>query len=88
MQETQYIDLTGISQLQRTIMIFIDDWVHTENTPVPRSAIVAEMKKAKIKNFTVFNALNELLKKGYLRRAGYYGLKNKTYYVQLRRVSH
>jgi len=32
--------------------------------------------------------LNELLKKGYLRRAGYYGLKNKTYYVQLRRVSH
>lgn len=85
MPGTKYLDLYEINELQRTIMKFIDNWVITKKTPIPQSAIVKNMTEAGTKDFTTVNAINALLRKGYIRRAII--TSNKTFYVQLRRVS-
>lgn len=65
-------------------MQFVDWWVHNQKTPIPLKAIIEEMKRQEVKSFTAVNAINSLLRKGYIRRA--YTISNKTYFVQLRRV--
>jgi PII-like signaling protein len=65
-------------------MYFVDDWVHKEKTPVPHSKIISKMKEEGVKGFTTINALNGLLKKGWIRRSCTFS--NRTFYVQLRRV--
>jgi hypothetical protein len=65
-------------------MQFVDIWVHMEKTPVPLNEIIARMQADGIKSFTTINAINSLLKKGYIRRA--LTISNKTFFVQLRRV--
>ena len=65
-------------------MRFIDYWCHVEKTAIPQSSIIEEMKVRNQKSFTVVNALNGLLKLGYIRRAE--TISNKTYYVQLRKI--
>lgn len=84
MPNTVYINLHDINELQTKIMQFVDKWVHEEKSPVPQREIVIAMKLIGTKDFTVINAINSLLKKGYIRRA--ITISNKTYYVQLRRV--
>jgi len=79
-----YVEFGEINELQRNIMKFVDWWVHTENTPTPQKEIIIAMRIAGTKSFTTINALNALLRKGYIRRAVI--ISNKTSYVQLRRV--
>jgi len=73
-----------LNKLQRDIMFFVDDWARKEKIPIPRKHIMDEMRSRGIKDFTIVNSLNTLLKNGYIRRA--IGTSNKTSYVQLRRV--
>ncbi len=85
---TDYVDLRVLSGLQTSIMEFVDIWVRTEKTPVPRKEIVKMMKEIGASRYAVKNALFGLLRQGYLRKAI---MKpevplNKTFYVQLRRV--
>jgi DNA-binding transcriptional regulator PaaX len=84
MNTTVYRDFSEVNKLQTDIMIVVDTWVRTEKTPIPQKEIIQAMKDAGIKDFTVINAINALLRKGYIRRA--YTISNKTYYVQLRRL--
>ena len=84
MKQTVYTNLYGITKLQQKIMRFIDYWVHVEKTPIPRKSIIDEMKTKNEKSSTVVNALNGLLRLGYIRRAVI--TSNKTYYVQLRKI--
>jgi reverse gyrase len=81
---TVYRDLFVINKLQTDIMVYVQDWVHTQKTPVPQKEIIAYMKDNGIKEPATVYALNALINKGYLRRA--YVISNKTYYVQLRRI--
>lgn len=81
MTKTKYSPFDEINELQMQIMIFIDHWVRTENTPVPRQSIMKAMREKHIPAITVEGALNALLVKGYIRR-GYSG-SNKTSYVQI-----
>jgi hypothetical protein len=81
---TQYTNLYEITELQQKIMRFIDYWCHVEKTPVPQKTIISEMETHEQKSFTVVNALNGLLRLGYIRRATI--ISNKTFYVMLRRI--
>jgi len=81
-----YLNTKDINQLQHDIMLFVDYWVHKANTPTPQKEIIEAMSKEGIKRYTTINALNALLRKGYIRRA-IMPQRNKTYYVQLRRVT-
>ena len=69
-------------------MEFVDIWVKTEKTPVPRKEIVKMMKEIGASKNTVKKALFGLLRQGYLRKAIMDADTplNKTFYVQLRRV--
>lgn len=80
------LNTKDINQLQHDIMVFVDYWVHTENTPIPQTEIIKHLGKAGVKSYTVTNSLNALLRKGYIRR-GIMPQRNKTYYVMLRTVS-
>lgn len=62
----------------------VDDWAMKEDHPIPLRFIISNMKDCGHKSFTVVNAINSLLKKGYIRRA--VNLSNTTSFVQLRRV--
>ncbi len=92
--ETVYTNLYNITELQQKIMRFVDYWVHVEKTPIPRQQIILQMNERSEKDSTIINAINGLLKLGYLRRAvmTYADEKkprsqnNETFYVQLRRI--
>ena len=87
-----YTNVYEITNLHQKIMRFIDYWTHVENTLVSQKTIIKEMANKGEKSFTVVNALNGLLRLGYIRRAvtdcvGEDGLgAEKTKYVQLRRL--
>ena len=82
--KTTYVGYDPINELQTKIMCFVDEWVREEKTPVPHKEILNGMEKAGVKTFTTVNALQVLLKKGYLRRAEI--ISNKSFYVMLRKV--
>ena len=73
-----------ISEFQKEIMKEVARWVREKKIIVPQKAIIKIMKEKGIKSYTTVNALNSLLKKGYIRRATI--ISNKTYYVQLRGI--
>ena len=82
---TVYISVVEINKLQTDIMKYVDVWVHTEKGPIPQRQIILKMKSDGVLECTTVNALNALLRKGYLRRA--YTISNRTFYVALRRVA-
>ena len=84
MSKTVYTNLYEITDLQQTIVKFITYWVASEKVPVPQKEIIEEMKRKGKNGSTVVNALNGLLRLGYIRRAVM--VSNKTSYVQLRRI--
>lgn len=83
-ERIKYSEFSEINLLQRNIMLFVDWWVHEEKTTIPQKEVILAMRIKGIKSFTTINALNSLLKKGYIRRS--VEISNKTRYVQLRRV--
>ena len=85
---TEYTDLRVVNELQIDVMKFVDVWVRTEKSPVPRSEIVKAMKKNGKTEYAVKYALFGLLQQGFLRKAIMDAnmALNKTFYVQLRRV--
>jgi len=84
---TIYADFNGLSELtdlQRRIMEVVSKWAHQEKTPISLVEIKTKMKEQKIGNPTTINAINGLLRKGYLRRACI--ISNKSYFVMLRSI--
>jgi len=73
-----------ISQMQRTIMQFIMNWVKKKKTAVPQQEIIKRMEKEGVKDFTTANALRTLCKKGYVKRG--YTHTNRAAYVQIRSI--
>lgn len=65
-------------------MIIIDKWARENKTPIGQKEIITNMEKQGVKSYTTINAINSLLKKGYIRRAII--TSNKSFYVQLRRL--
>ena len=84
MVKTKYSPFEEINELQKEVMTFIDKWVRTEKTPVPRQQIMKEFIARKVPRITIEWAIGALLRKGYIRRA--YSGSNKTFYVQLRNI--
>lgn len=81
-----YISNTGeINKLQTDIMLFISLWVRTYKTKVPQKEIIAAMKEKGIKDFTVMNAINKLLRLHYIKKSEGYESRF-TEYIQLRTV--
>ena len=79
-----YINVSEVNKLQTDIMIFIQDWVKNQKTPVPHKQILINMKICGTGFPSTVNAINSLITKGYIRRAVM--ISNKTYYVQIRRI--
>ena len=82
---TNYIDYFEVNELQTKIMRLVDEWTHKERTPISQKYIISQMEENGIKNFTTKNAINSLLRKGYIRRAVV--TSNKSFYVQIKRVN-
>ncbi len=81
------LNLKDINNLQQEIMVFVNEWVHIEKTVVPRKEIISKMQIQGHKDCTVINALNCLLRKGYLRRCSLVANKvHSSYYVMLRGI--
>lgn len=85
MTKTTYLNVSEINDLQKKIMLYVQEWIREKKTPVPRQQIVLRMKQENIHGFTTINALDTLMRKGYIRRAVTFS--NKTLFVQIRRVS-
>jgi len=75
-----------INDLQKNIMLFVTDWVKQKKTTVPKQEIIKRMTNDGVKFFTTDNAINALLKKGYIRKSAV-PVKN-TSYVMLRGVNY
>ena len=84
MSDIKYIDFYEVTGLQIKIMKFVDVWATEKKVPIPQKEINKAMKLEGIKDYTTANALNSLMKKGYLRHAII--TSNQTFYVQLKRV--
>ena len=67
-------------------MIFVKHWANTQKTPIPQKEIIIDMKIQGTKSFTTLNAINSLIKKGYIRRA-YSEKANRTFYVMIRNIT-
>ena len=83
--KTAYTNLYEITEIQKSIVRYIDYWVHAVKTPVPQSDIMKEFEARGRSVRTVRAALDGLLRLGYIRRSE--TISNKTSYVQLRRLS-
>lgn len=79
-----YINLSDVSELQKSIMIYVEIWVKKEKIPVPLKEIILNMETQGNKTQTVIKAINSLVKKGYIRRA--ITISNRSSFVQLRRL--
>lgn len=82
MPKTDYVNFSDINDLQRRIMIVVNDWAHKEKTPIPLKEIMKSMDDQGVKDFTTIKAIQVLLKKGYIRRAVI--ISNKRSFVMLR----
>lgn len=81
---TVYTSLSELNTLQTRIMEYIEWWVHTKKTPIPRKNIIQSLEKQGTNHETTIKSINVLLKKGYIRRA--IVTSNKSFYVQIRSV--
>lgn len=66
--EDGFFKFKDVNKLQEIIMQFIHQWVRVEKTPVPRVEIIKHLESMGVNDRTTENALNALLRKGYLRR--------------------
>ena len=82
--KTAYMNFSEINDLQKEIMVFIGDWCRSKKTPVPQHEIVLAFTGRGVLFFTTVNALNVLVKKGYIRKSVM--SSNTTNYIQLRTV--
>ena len=79
-----YLEIKDINRLQYHIMLVIDKWASHHKHPISHKKVLNEMTDQGVKYYTTVNALNSLIRKGYIRRGVV--SSNKTYYVQLQRV--
>lgn len=84
MSKTKYIDFFGITELQRDVMTVVENWARENKKPISQKQIIDQMNTGGVKRYNSINAINALLKKGYIRRA--IVVSNKSYYVQLRKM--
>jgi hypothetical protein len=84
MPRALFVNIKDVNKLQYEIMVFVGDWARREKTPVPRKEIISAMEERGTKFFTTINALNSLMRKGYIRRSC--EISNKTRFVQLKGV--
>lgn len=80
----KYVDYYSLNGCQLIVMQFIIKWAKEKKKIIPRKKILEAMEKDGISVNTAIKALNELLKKRYIRRAEY--ISNKTFYVMLRNI--
>jgi len=73
-----------MNELQKTVMEYVIGYIKVEHMPVPRQKILEQVAIGEIKEFTVANALDSLIKKGYIRRSSV--VSRTTSYVQLRGI--
>jgi len=78
------VNFRPINKLQHDIMCVVGYWAKTEKTPIPRKEIMKQMGEQGVKSFTIVNAINSLIKKGYIRKS--FVISNKTYFTQLKSV--
>lgn len=85
---TFYANFDTITVLQKKIVRYVDYWAHVEKTPISQKKIVEEMTNNNENQKGVIQALEGLLKQGYIRKAISSGEKghSTTKYVLLRRV--
>ena len=76
-------NIGDLSNIERRIMLFVDYWAINKKTIIPRTEIFKQMLKEHIKAPSVKWAVNDLIKKQFIRRSCLH--TSKTYYVQLRR---
>jgi predicted transcriptional regulator len=82
MIRTLYSNYTDITTTQEEIMKIVQDWVHTQKTPIPHKEVIEKMESNGAKKITVCVALAKLVSKGYIRQA----VHNKSFYVLLRTI--
>lgn len=80
------LSIGEINPLQHFIMEFVDYWAKEEKTPVPLGRIKLYMRRQGVGGPTTINALNVLLRKGYIRRAITLR-RNTTAFVQCRGIT-
>jgi len=73
-----------IDGLQYAVMCFVKKWANKEKTPVPKKILIKHMALKKVKDYQVLQAVDTLLKKGYLRKA--YSYTERTIYVMCRSI--
>jgi hypothetical protein len=83
--QTEYTNLVELTDLQKKVMVYIQDWARNKKTLVPQKAVVKQMKLEGMKEATILNILNVLQTNYYIRRACT-GAQNRTFYVQLRTI--
>lgn len=74
-----------LNQFQTNIMAFIKEWADTEKTIIPQKEILSYFSRHGVQSYTTLNAVNSLIKKGFIRKA-YSEMKNRTYYVMIRNI--
>lgn len=79
-------NMSEINGLQTRIMLFVKLWANTQKTIIPQKEIILAMQLQGTKSYTALNAINSLIKKGYIRK-GYSEHANRTYYVMIRNIS-
>lgn len=79
------LSMSEINDLQTHIMLFVKFWANNQKTIIPQREIIVAMQLRGVKSYTALNAINSLIKKGYIRKA-YSEHANRTYYVQIRNI--
>ena len=78
-------DMLEINELQTKIMVYAKFWANTQKTIIPQKEIIIAMQLAGVKSYTALNAINSLIRKGYLRKA-YSEKANRTFYVIIHNI--
>ena len=74
-----------LSELQYFVFLFMKRWADNKKTTIPQKAIIMFMEGCGEQSYNTLNALGYLLKKEFIRKA-YNEIKNRTFYVLLRKM--
>lgn len=77
--------IRDISPIQTDVMLTMKCWARKQNIPIPRKYVIVELRKLGIGEPSIIDALNSLLKKGYIRRA-YSEKANTSLFVMIRNI--
>ena len=83
MPRTAYVDISELTELETSVMVFVIWWVHEKKTPVPQKKIADKITKDGGNYRAVLSAVQSLLRKGYIRRTVVFSSK-EVRFVQLR----